>query len=99
LGFIYLTPERAAEVGLSRAGEDEDEYIAARIAGLKDEINEYDDHVSGQCYRFVIEHPTTCDNCSTTKWEYVESCGGYHGFSAIDNIKAELPEQEGDSNE
>ena len=57
LGIIYITPEKIAEewpVPLPEKGPPSPNLKEDVLATLKDEVEQYNDYISGQCYGFEI---------------------------------------------
>lgn len=81
VGFIYVSRKRAAE----EWGED---FIDVRVlAGLVDEVEEYDQYLTGEVYGFEIEKAETFEKTSrktgwteeVDEWSDYDSCSGFFG--------------------
>ena len=65
VGWIYMTKEKIKE----EWGEGEEAYEKAQKC-MEDEVQTYDDYITGQVYGFRIEGPDE---------EELDSCSGYYG--------------------
>jgi hypothetical protein len=52
---------------------------------------------AGEVYGYIIEEGTTCDHCTNTEWEVVDSCFGFYGSDIetngmLDNVPSDMRE-------
>ncbi|MDX1421568.1 MAG: hypothetical protein R3322_00420 [Kiloniellales bacterium] len=89
VGIIYATPERIQrEFGASWSRD-------VVIAVLKAEVKVYDDYLTGNCWSFVIEKDVpACECCGATAApEIMDSCGGFYGDNALDDMRAHVDDE------
>ena len=67
LGIIYITPEKISEEWPN--DHDPEDVLAC----LKDEVEQYNDYISGDCYGFEIREVAGSDDLP------IDSCYGYYG--------------------
>lgn len=72
---VSASLEEIAEVMSNRAEE-----------MLKGEVETYDDYLTGRVYGYVIEKKETCACCGTVSEEHVDSCWGFYGDSAKEDM-------------
>lgn len=77
VGWIYVTWELARR---KWTGSD-DEIRAAAIACLLSEVKVYDQYISNEVYRFVVEQYDQDDGV----WVEVDACGGFYGSDPREN--------------
>ena len=73
IGYTYLTKEKF----LKEYGEMTDENLAKAESAMKAEVNEYDDFLTGQVYRYIIKDEDD---------EEYESANGFSGYDSIKNM-------------
>lgn len=74
-GMAWITPEGAKSLGLPDSAEGYGR--ASEIISYT--VEEYGEWVNGEVYQWDLWEADTCDCCSHTEWEVVDSCTGYIG--------------------
>ena len=74
VGYIY-----AGRKEFDWAGLDPKKDIGLMRQNLISEVEEYDQYLTGECWRWSYETRTECHTCGKGEWKVVESCGGYLG--------------------
>ncbi len=52
---------------------------------LRNEVELYDQYLTGEVYGFIIEKYESCECCGNGEWEHVDSCWGFYGNESIKN--------------
>lgn len=83
VGEIFVTHKRAIHECPKTENETDEEY-KTRIEGyLRDEVKEYDMHLTGDVYWYSIEEVEVCSCCGSENKEQVDSCGGFFGIDSV----------------
>ena len=75
VGYIYAGKWEFAAAGLAWGKKG----IERMRQNLTAEVEEYDQYLTGECWRWSYETRTECHTCGKGEWKVVESCGGYLG--------------------
>ena len=78
VGFIYTTRARCTELGVKLRSKKLE-------AALRQEVEIYNQYLTGEVYGFVIEENTTCDKCGHVAVEVIDSCWGFYGSDIEEN--------------
>ena len=75
VGYIYAGKWEFADARLAWGKKG----IERMRQNLTAEVEEYDQYLRGECWRWRYETRTECHTCGKGEWKLVESCGGYLG--------------------
>lgn len=78
VGFIYCTDGDMVANGIKD--------LAQAEALLRGEVDAYNRYLTGDLYTYRIERQSTCDSCSHTSAEFVDSCSGWY---SVDDAMSE----------
>lgn len=94
VGFIYVTREALDEAWGAEHVQamTEQERVETAERCMRAEVAEYDAHLRGEVYRFVIEEPKKCGECKHTEWTEVESLCGFYGYDEVCATAREMAE-------
>lgn len=86
--IAHTTPKLCEKLGVSW------DNAAKAMAG---EVRMFKQWADGDVYGYIIEEGKTCGHCAQTKWEYVDSCGGFYGSDIgangmLDNVPNDMEE-------
>ena len=82
LGIIYITEEDFIKMH----GYPEDFELDKFLDHLMHaEIDEYDQYICGEIYRFCLYEKDKCDCCGHVEEELIDSCGGFYGLDMETN--------------
>ena len=74
VGYIYAGRKEFENAGLWPKKD-----IERMRQNLTAEVEEYDQYLRGECWRWSYETRTECHTCGKGEWEYVEGTGDYFG--------------------
>lgn len=75
VGIAYLTKKDL----IKEYGEYSPDSIKRAVHYLRGEIQEYDDFLRGNVWRFRAQEWEGCECCKRGEWKTFESCGGFIG--------------------
>lgn len=86
--IAHTTPKLCEKLGVSW------DNAAKAMAG---EVRMFKQWADGDVYGYIIEEGTTCDHCTNTEWEVVDSCFGFYGSDIetngmLDNVPSDMRE-------
>jgi len=61
---------------------------------LRNEVKSYDDYLRGNVYGYVLERKVECSCCGNVTWEHIDSCWGFYGDDAVEQMKESVGEYE-----
>lgn len=93
VGWIHCTKEQLRKAGYSETG---DELFNQAEKLLINELRTYNDYLTGNVYRFILEKLVRCAHCGHAVRKQVDSCWGFYGEGAKDGIMEQLGEEHHD---
>lgn len=83
IGFIYITREKILEeYGGKRVSAKLKKRVTEYLIG---EVEVYDQYLTGDVYRFVLEEKAECDCCNSVEYKHIDSCWGFYGSNFKEN--------------
>lgn len=90
VGIIYIDKETTLE---NFPNADDTNWYVIAEEHIRDEVREYDQWITGDIYRYLLEKVTICECCGQEKRETMDSMGGFYGNDILSNGMLEyLPE-------
>lgn len=91
VGWIYVTHETVAREFSS--DHTVDDWERAEYA-LKQEIETYDQYITGEVYGFVLEKEDVCNRCGQETSDMLDSLWGLYGYEDLEeNLREHLEEK------
>ncbi len=91
VGWIYATHEKIKEE-FSSEHTGGDWERAGQV--LRDEVEIYDQFLTGDVYGFILEQEVTCECCGNVSEEHIDSCWGFYGYESLkEELKGHVEEK------
>lgn len=92
-GFYY--PWDSGQVGWIYVSKKDAEWqgVANPLECLENEVEVYNQYLTGEVYGFYIEQDETCETCKHTKANHLDSCYGFYGRIQDSGMRESIEEK------
>jgi hypothetical protein len=89
VGFIYATPTRIKQ----EFGAFNDETLENAKRALQNEVETYNQYLTGDVWGYEIYENKTCECCNHTTKEHIDSCWGFFGDDALEAMRDHIDDE------